>query len=79
MLITHLSLFIFILYFNIQNEVESMRLHTTEYEMIIAQTGNFTVVATQSNIRVEASKETAAIAGGAEAEAKEGEGEKKAD
>lgn len=30
------------------NEVESIRLRTLEYEMIIAQSGNFTVIVTQN-------------------------------
>lgn len=38
------------------NEVESIRLRTNEYEMIIAQHANFTLIATQSPSKVEASK-----------------------
>ena len=53
------------------NEVESIRLHTSDYEMIIAQHGNFTVVATQSAIV----HEPEAVA--AEGEKKEGGEEKK--
>mmetsp|Transcript_35928 Transcript_35928/g.67026 ORF Transcript_35928/g.67026 Transcript_35928/m.67026 type:complete len:84 (+) Transcript_35928:224-475(+) len=30
------------------NEVESIRLRTAEYEMIVAQMGNFTVIVSQS-------------------------------
>jgi hypothetical protein len=45
---------------------------TKDYEMIIAQHGNFTLVVTQSNAKVEEVK--AAVEGG---EKKEGEVEKK--
>lgn len=31
----------------LQNEVESIRLRTTDYEMVVAQHGNFTMIATQ--------------------------------
>lgn len=31
-----------------QNEVESIRLRTAEYEMIIAQVGHFTIIVSQS-------------------------------
>ena len=48
------------------NEVESIRLRTNEYEMIIAQHANFTIIATQSPAKLEAAK--AAVEG-----AKEGE------
>ena len=61
----------------LQNEVESIRLRTTIYEMIIAQHGNFTIVVTQSK-HEEANKEAVAVAGAvAGEEKKEGEGEKK--
>lgn len=42
---------------------------TKDYEMIIAQHGNFTIVVTQSNVKAEAKKE--------DGEKKEGEAEKK--
>lgn len=32
----------------VQNEVESIRLRTAEYEMIIAQVGHFTIIVSQS-------------------------------
>lgn len=35
------------------NEVESIRLRTTEYEMIIAQIGNFTMIVTQNPSKLE--------------------------
>ena len=54
------------------NEVESIRMITKEYEMVIAQHGNFTLVATHSKIKVPEVK--AAVEGG---EKKEGEPEKK--
>mmetsp|Transcript_57265 Transcript_57265/g.100578 ORF Transcript_57265/g.100578 Transcript_57265/m.100578 type:complete len:130 (-) Transcript_57265:107-496(-) len=54
------------------NEVESIRMITKNYEMIIAQHGNFTLVVTQSNVKVEEAK--VAVEGG---EKKEGEAEKK--
>lgn len=38
------------------NEVESIRMITNDYEMIIAQHGNFTLVVTQSNEKAEAVK-----------------------
>ena len=51
------------------NEVESIRLKTLEYEMVIAQHGNFTVILTQKI------QEDEVVSG---EEAKEGEeGEKK--
>lgn len=53
------------------NEVESIRMITMEYEMIIAQHGNFTLVVTQSNSKAEAVKKEG------EGEKKEGEEEKK--
>lgn len=55
-----------------QNEVESIRMITKNYEMIIAQHGNFTLVVTQSNVKIEEAK--VAVEGG---EKKEGEAEKK--
>lgn len=55
----------------IQNEVESIRMITKNYEMIIAQHGNFTLVVTQSNVKVEETKVAV------EGEKKEGEAEKK--
>eukprot|EP01038_Epipyxis_sp_PR26KG_P009073 gene9073-12237_t len=36
------------------NEVESIRIITKEYEMIIAQHGNFTLIVTQNNAKSEA-------------------------
>lgn len=51
------------------NEVESIRLRTTEYEMIIAQYGNFTIVATQVPLKVAAA---VVVVAGAEGEKKEG-------
>lgn len=54
-----------------QNEVESIRMITKNYEMIIAQHGNFTLVVTQSNVKVEEAKVAV------EGEKKEGEVEKK--
>lgn len=51
------------------NDVESIRLKTVEYEMIIAQVGNFTLVLTQG-IRDE---EVVVEAEGAEGEAKAAE------
>lgn len=36
-----------------QNEVESIRLRTIEYEMIIAQMGNFTIIVTQNPSKVD--------------------------
>jgi hypothetical protein len=56
----------------LQNEVESIRMITMNYEMIIAQHGNFTLVVTQSNVKVE---EVKAVVEGVEK--KEGEPEKK--
>jgi hypothetical protein len=44
---------LFSIYF-VQNDVESIRLNTKEYEMIVAQHGNFTIVVTHSNIKQEA-------------------------
>jgi hypothetical protein len=58
-----------------QNEVESIRLRTAEYEMIIAQHGNFTLCVTQD--RDTGAKSEAKGAAGAEGEKKEGEAEKK--
>jgi hypothetical protein len=57
----------------LQNEVESIRMITKNYEMIIAQHGNFTLVVTQSNVKVEEAK--VAVEGGEVK--KEGEAEKK--
>ena len=56
-----------------QNEVDSIRLRTAEYEMIIAQHGNFTIIVTQDR-DPNSGKEKVGIEG----EKKEGEGEKKA-
>lgn len=56
---------------NQQNEVESIRLITKEYEMVIAQHGNFTLVATHTKLKMEVK---AVLEGG---EKKEGEPEKK--
>jgi hypothetical protein len=39
--------------FPTQNEVESIRLRTIEYEMIIAQLGNFTIIVTQNPSKVD--------------------------
>jgi hypothetical protein len=36
-----------------QNEVESIRLRTIEYEMIIAQMGNFTIIVTQNPSKID--------------------------
>ena len=47
---------------------------TKNYEMIIAQHGNFTLVVTQSNAKVEEAK---VVVEGAVVEKKEGEPEKK--
>ena len=58
-----------------QNDVDSIRLRTAEYEMIVAQHGNFTIIVTQDRDPNAASK---AIVVGAEGEKKEGEAEKKA-
>jgi hypothetical protein len=55
-----------------QNEVESIRMVTKEFEMIIAQHGNFTLVVTQSNVKADPAK---GVEGGAEK--KDGEVEKK--
>jgi hypothetical protein len=52
--------------------VESIRLRTAEYEMIIAQVGHFTIIVSQSPAELVASKE--AEGGG---EKKEGGGEAK--
>eukprot|EP01036_Dinobryon_divergens_P028451 gene28451-37393_t len=52
------------------NEVESIRMITKDYEMIIAQHGNFTIVVTQSNAKVESKKD-------GDGEKKEGDAEKK--
>jgi len=52
-----------------QNEVESIRLRTNEYEMIIAQHANFTIIATQSPSKVEDAK-AAVVEAGKEGEAK---------
>lgn len=60
------------LYSALQNEVESIRMITKNYEMIIAQHGNFTLVVTQSKVKAEEVK--VAVEG---AEKKEGEPEKK--
>ena len=57
----------------LQNEVESIRLRTNEYEVIIAQHSNFTIIATQSPSKVEASKPGV----GAEGEKKDGAAEEK--
>ena len=46
-----------VLYFILQNEVESIRLRTSEYEMIIAQMGHFTVIVTQSPAELLKTKE----------------------
>ncbi len=43
------------------NEVESIRLRTLQHELIIAQMGNFTIIAT--HIKQEAIVEAAAVAG----------------
>jgi len=60
------------------NEVESIRLHTSDYEMIIAQHGNYTVVSTQEEVKkVEADKAAAAAAAGAAGEEGKKEEEKK--
>mmetsp|Transcript_3243 Transcript_3243/g.5054 ORF Transcript_3243/g.5054 Transcript_3243/m.5054 type:complete len:129 (+) Transcript_3243:162-548(+) len=53
------------------NDVESIRMITKNYEMIIAQHGNFTLVVSQSNVKEEEVKVAA------EGEKKEGEAEKK--
>lgn len=42
----------FLLFLLMQNEVESIRLRTLEYEMIIAQHSNFTIIATQCAAKV---------------------------
>jgi hypothetical protein len=60
----------------VQNEVESIRLRTFEYEMIIAQQGNFTIAVTQTPSKVDLSKVGVVTGGeekkeGAEAEKKE--------
>ena len=57
-----------------QNEVESIRLRTTDYEMIIAQQGNFTVIVTQER---DPSALRADPKGVSSEEKKEGETEKK--
>ena len=54
----------------LQNEVESIRLRTTEYEMIIAQHGNFTFVVMQVPCKLETKVSSVE-------EKKEGEAEKK--
>jgi hypothetical protein len=54
--------------------VESIRLRTAEYEMIIAQHGNFTLVVTQDRDTGAKSESKGAAA---EGEKKEGEAEKK--
>ena len=59
-----------------QNEVESIRMITKTYEMIIAQLGNFTLVVSQSNVK-EAELEVKAVLEGVAGEKKEGEAEKK--
>jgi len=60
-----------ILYYIRKNEVESIRMITRDYEMIIAQHGNFTLVVSHSN------KSKADDKGSLEGEKKEGEPEKK--
>jgi hypothetical protein len=52
--------------------VESIRLNTKDYEMIIAQHGNFTIVVTHGKLKLAEAK--AATEGG---EKKEGEPEEK--
>ena len=55
-----------------QNEVESIRLRTSAYEMIIAQMGNFTIIVTQAKIDAVATEAGAAKEGATE-EKKDGE------
>lgn len=57
-----------------QNDVESIRLRTNEYEMIIAQHGNFTIIATQASSNKAESK----AAGGSEEKKEGGEDKKEA-
>jgi hypothetical protein len=52
------------------NEVESIRLRTTEYEMIIAQYGNFTVVSTQVPQKLVSA--SAVVVAGVDGDKKEG-------
>jgi hypothetical protein len=52
------------------NEVESIRMITKDYEMVIAQHGNFTLVATHTKNKPE-------VKVAVEGEKKEGEAEKK--
>ena len=60
------------------NEVESIRLRTTQSELMIAQQGNFTIVCTHVHKEDEESGASAGAGAGAEGEKKEGEEPKKA-
>jgi dynein light chain roadblock-type len=55
------------------NEVESIRLRTAAYEMIIAQVSNFTMIVTQAKIDPAVAGAEAVQVPGAEGEKKEGE------
>ena len=60
------------------NEVESIRLRTSAYEMIIAQVGNFTMIVTQAKVDPAVGSTEAVQAGaGGEGEKKEGEATEK--
>jgi hypothetical protein len=54
-----------------QNEVESVRLKTDLYEMIISQHGNFTLVVIQMEEPAAVALEAAEVVEGAEGEKKE--------
>jgi dynein light chain roadblock-type len=54
------------------NEVESIRMRTTQCELMIAQQGNFTIVCTHAHV-----EEEEVVAAGAEGETTEGEEAKK--
>ena len=57
-----------------QNEVESIRLRTTDYEMVIAQHGNFTIIVIQDR---DPSVSKADPKGSSAEEKKENESDKK--
>jgi hypothetical protein len=62
----------FVLFF-LQNEVDSIRLKTDQYEMIVAQQGNFTIIVSQcpkQEVKAEEKKEGEAEGAGAAAAAK---------
>lgn len=52
----------------VQNEVESMRLHTRDYEMIVAQLGFYTMIVIQETSASAAKKAAEAARAAAEAE-----------